>query len=162
MNVIFIPECYADTTLTDFFLRNKDLRIHQRGIAKVASIMEKGNSKYFRIVGIIDADKRLPRYFDKFLEKNRVGNVVLKHKPNSEEYLIVLQPELERFLINCCEKSNIDLIDYDLPKNLNDLINVTKNASILNNHNFKRLLKSLQNSEDFKALEHFIYELQHF
>ena len=107
MNVIFIPECYADTTLTDFFLRNKDLRIHQRGIAKVASIMEKGNSKYFRIVGIIDADKRLP-------------------------------------------------------KNLNDLINVTKNASILNNHNFKRLLKSLQDSEDFKALEHFISQLQHF
>jgi hypothetical protein len=162
MRVIFIPECYADTTLTDFFLRNKDLIIHQRGITKVASIMEKSGSKYARIVGIVDADKRTPRYFDEFIEKKRIGNVVLKQKPHSEQSLIVLQPELERFLINCSEKSNIDLADFNLPSHIDELIEITKSVSIANNHNFKRLLKSLKDSEDFKGLEQLFSELQLF
>ena len=161
MRILFIPECYADTTLTDFFLRNKDLRMHQRGIAKVASIMENSGSKYFRMVGIIDDDKRMPRYFDKFFEIKRTGNVILKKKLNSEEYLIVIQPELERFLINCSKKLDINLIDFNLPDNLEDLIDVTKNVAISDNHNFKRLLKSLKDSEDFKGLEQFFSELQH-
>jgi hypothetical protein len=161
MRILFIPECYADTTLTDFFLRNKGLRMHQRGIAKVASIMEKSGSKYYRIVGIIDDDKRLPRYFNMFLEINRIGNVILRQKPNSEEYLIVIQPELERFLMNCSKKLNINLAEFNLPDSLEDFIAVTKNVAISDNHNFKKLLKSLKDSEDFKGLEQFFTELQH-
>lgn len=160
MRVIFIPECYADTALTDFFLKENKLVMHQRGIAKVAAFMKNSGSKYARIVGIIDADKRQPLYFEEFSEKKRIGNVVLKQKNDSEQYLIVLQPELERFLITCSEELKLDLADFNLPTELEQLISITKNVSIANNHNFKRLLKALLESEDFKGLEEFLTSLK--
>ncbi len=160
MNVIFIPECYADTTLTDFFLKDNKLVIHQRGISKVAAFMERSGSKYARLVGIIDADKRQPLYFKDFKEKKRIGNVVLKQKNNSEQYLIVLQPELERFLITCSEELKLDLADFNLPTELQHLIDITKNVSVANNHNFKRLLKALLESEDFKGLGQLLISLK--
>ena len=160
MKIVFIPECYADTTLIDFFLRDKSKRIHQRGNTKVADTMQKQAAQHYRIVGIVDADKRQPTYFQKIKEIKTFNNVALFQKDDSEQYLIMLKPALEAFLINSCKEISVELSDFELPNSLKELTAITKNVSIADNHKFKRLLKTLKDSPTFQNLDLFFKELE--
>ena len=160
MRVIFIPECYADTALIDFFLRDKSKRLHQRAISKVASAMQSETSSYIRKIGVIDNDKNQPPFFKKFTEIKNSDNFSILHKPDTELYLIKLKPALEVFLINLCKEIGKQLSDFDLPNNLKQLTDITKDPSIANNPKFKRLLNELRETPTFQELKQFLSELQ--
>ena len=81
-------------------------------------------------------------------------------KDDSEQYLIMLKPALEAFLINSCKEISVELSDFELPNSLKELTAITKNVSIADNHKFKRLLKTLKDSPTFQNLDLFFKELE--
>jgi preprotein translocase subunit Sss1 len=162
MKIKFIPECYADTTLARFILRDNSLILHQRANSKVANTMEKDISKYYRLIGVIDDDKRQPLYFQQFKEVKKSDFVILKQKPNWEEYLIVLKPAIEKFILQCSIEAELNILDFDLPDSVPDLREITKTEKIETNVSFKRLLKEISenNSTNFEFLKSLFAELK--
>lgn len=155
MNVKFIPECFADTALVHFFLKNDDLYIHQRGVGEVANSMKSKAAASYRIIGIVDNDKRQPSYFQNFEAIETKGSITVKKIPQSEQYLIVLNPAIERFLLNCCQEIGLDLSTFNLPDDLKALTKITKDVNIKTNSDYQNLLNALlqEKSPDFVFLE---------
>jgi len=144
--VIFVPECYIDTTLTEFFVKDKKLIVHEQGIHGVAKnfIQIDEARPELTIVGIIDNDKKTPRHFDNFEIVSNENNVILKVLPNKQHYLIVLSPAIERFILDCSQEAKLDLKEFNLSYILKEFKRITKKESIKENPDFRNLLLRLK------------------
>ena len=141
--VRFIPECHADTTLVRF-LTNKFPNVdHEDSISGVARNFQVARDQTYKLVGIVDDDKRTPKYLDDFRVIKRSNGVILKQKPDKEHYLVVITPALEKFLIKDCITVGKSMNDFKLPDNLRSLTKITKGPQIEHNTNFHNLIQNL-------------------
>ena len=124
-----MPECYIDTTLVRSLL-NANVN-HKHSCNEVAREMEKGKYKDAFAVGIIDNDKRKISYIEGFEEISRTDNLTfLKHK-NKHHYVIKVGKEhkaMETFIKANVEALGMKMEDFDLPSDLADLIEHTKDS----------------------------------
>lgn len=95
-------------------------------------------------VGIVDDDKRKPKLFDAYSEQLKTQDSLrLMQKPKSSHYLIVVEPAIEKWLLENAEK-----VDVTSPfVVLKDLQRVTKNEiEVVKNQSFKQFLSDLNNA----------------
>ena len=124
-----MPECFIDTTLVGSLLEAKVS--HKHSCNEVAKEMEKGRFKDSFAVGIIDNDKRKIPYIEGFEVLGRTDNLTfLKHK-NKHQYVIKVGKErkaMETFIIANVEAIGMKMEDFDLPSDLEELIEQTKDS----------------------------------
>lgn len=150
-----MPECFIDTTLIASLL---DAKVsHKHSSNEVAREMEKGHYKDAFAVGIIDNDKRKISYIESFDEIGRTDNLTfLKHR-DKPQYVIKVGKEhkaMETFI-----KANVDAIgmkmeDFDLPSDLAELVEQTKNSvSTQKDPRIQKLCKVIRQSPEVAILQ---------
>lgn len=150
-----MPECYIDSTLIASLL---DAEInHKYGCNEVANEMERGKYRDSFAVGIIDNDKRQHSYAKEFFEICQTDNLsFLKHK-EKHQYLIKvgkLHKAMESFLISSVNAMGMKMEDFDLPSNLDELLNITKDkVSSQKDPRLLKLFKMLQRSPEVYKLK---------
>ena len=150
-----MPECFIDTTLVKSLL-DADVN-HKHSCNEVAREMEKGLFKDAFAVGIIDNDKRKISYIESFEEIGRTDNLTfLKHR-DKHHYVIKVGREhkaMETFI-----KANVDAIgmkmeDFDLPSDLAELIEQTKDSvSTQKEPRILKLCKTMRQSPEVAKLQ---------
>jgi hypothetical protein len=142
-----IPECYVDTKVAEISGQAKRYN-HAHGCGDVANYMIK--SKNIICLGIIDEDLKKgpsPRYFSEFELIREENNLKLKKHKVLKQYLILICPEIERWLMNDAIIVQVEPTDknYDLPANLKGFKSICKTQNIDKNIGFNRFVKSLVN-----------------
>lgn len=155
-----IPECFADTKVAEIVGRALRKYNHQHGCGNVANLM-KTKFKDRVALGIIDEDKDKgpqSKYFLNFEILTTKDNLMLKRHSGRMHYLIVVQPEIEEWLLGNAEVADINPKDYDLPFGLKGLKQITKNQNIDKNNEFYRFIKELiqRNSPGLRTLGEWI------
>lgn len=150
-----MPECFIDTTLVASLL---DAKVsHKHSCNEVIKEMEKGTYKDRFAVGIIDNDKRPLTYTKEFVEIGQTDNLTfLKHK-QKHQYIIKVGKEhqaMETFLIANVEAMGMQMEDFNLPSNLDDLIKTTKNSvTTQNDTRILKLSKAMRKSPEVAKLK---------
>ena len=150
-----MPECFIDTTLDASLL---DAKVsHKHSCNEVSREMEKGKYEDAFAVGIIDNDKRKLSYIESFDEIGRTDNLTfLKHK-DKHHYVIKVgknHKAMETFI-----KANVDAIgmkmeDFDLPSDLAELIEQTKDSvSTQKEPRILKLCKAMRQSPEVAKLQ---------
>ena len=150
-----MPECFIDTTLVASLL---DAKVsHKHSCNEVAKEMEKGKYKDAFAVGIIDNDKRKISYIEGFDEIGRTENLTfLKHK-EKHQYVIKVGKEhkaMETFLKANVEAIGMKMEDFNLPSDLDELIEETKDRnSTQKDPRLLNLCKTLRQSPEVAKLQ---------
>ena len=148
-----IPECYIDTNLVETLLQigtGKEHAVnHQKGCNNVACTMRKNDGF---AVGVVDTDKQQPPYWDEFLPIEESHHLSLKKHESRSQYVILINPALERFLLDCVKEAELDLQDYGLPSNFDEFRHLTKDVDSKRETKFKNLFKALQNHKEMQIL----------
>jgi hypothetical protein len=151
MDKSIMPECYADTLLIEALVPSKTGYNHKMGCFKVEAEMKYGVLKDKFAVGIIDNDKRQIKYLNEFEEIDKIdGSLILwKHKFKSH-YIIQICPALEKWIMNVCALENINLVEFGLSTDLEELKKYTKSQSGLDDKKLKGLFKAISNRYNSK------------
>lgn len=150
-----MPECFIDTTLVSSLL---DAKVsHKHSCNEVAKEMERGKFKDVFAVGIIDNDKRKISYIEGFEEIGRTDNLTfLKHK-NKHQYVIKVGKDckaMETFIKANVEAIGMKMEDFDLPSDLSELIEQTKDrVSTQKDPRIQKLCKALRQSPEVATLQ---------
>ncbi len=150
-----MPECFIDTTLVGSLL---DAKVnHKYSCNEVAREMEKGKYKDAFAVGIIDNDKRKISYIEGFEEIGRTDNLTfMKHK-EKHQYVIKVGKEskaMETFIIANVETIGMKMEDFDLPSDLAELIEQTKDSETTQKDpRILKLCKTLRQSPEVTKLQ---------
>jgi hypothetical protein len=143
-----MPECYLDTNLVEFLLGRANSVNHKKGNSSVAATM---NNKRFLdnfAVAVIDDDKRKLKELDGCLAVEKLwrdGLKLFKH-PERKHYFIQLSPAIEKWILNECEKGEINIELYNLPGNFKELKNL-KGFTQRNDQRFKELFADMLMNE---------------
>ena len=152
-----IPECYVDTNLTETL--TGIICNHQKGCANVVKQMQEKRSDRFAL-GIIDKDKRTVGYVSEFtLVASNEWLEVLKHQTRPH-YLIYIIPAVEGFMLRAAEEANVNLADYGLPTELEQLKKVSKQQASKRDHRFARLFTALRDTTGLKMLQAIVEYIQ--
>ena len=139
-NKHIIPECFADTLLVESlgFVKPN----HQKNISQVIKFST--NSIYRFSFGIIDDDKNKPPKLEKEFEKiTETYGLRLYQRKNASNYLIVLKPAFEKWVLFAAEMAGVKPEDLNLPKDLKEFGKLTKRVNIGENKEFKSFLKKI-------------------
>lgn len=141
----FLPECNLDSTLVEVLLNKPFAVNHNKGNSNVAVKMTQAKMKDSFAVGIIDEDKvKLKALEDfKIIERLARKNVKLYSHRKRKHYFIQLCPAVEAWILNECNKADIQLINYELPTTLRGLIKM-KGLKQRNDNRFVRLFKEME------------------
>ena len=146
-----VPECYIDTNLAEYLLDTHGVN-HQKGCNAVAKKMMESNLKDQFSIGIIDNDKRQHSYVGVFKEIAHTQHItLLKHKERPH-YFIRISPAMDQFILDCAAEQGINLQDYGLPSELEELTKVTKDVNAKNDYRFKSLFGALEGSIELSKL----------
>ncbi len=161
--ILFVPECYGDTLIVELLLRSlaifSHLKItevvnHQKGINKVGAAMKSvGQRKDKLAIGIVDNDKKITHsYIKEFIDitpvNNENSNLQLKKHPTHNQFLIVLNPAFDQWLLNCAAAVAVNPIDYHLNVlDVNAFKSITKDVNLKSNQNFVTFVKELKRKE---------------
>jgi hypothetical protein len=146
-NRSIIPECYVDSCLTEVLLNAGKSHVnHQKGNGTVAKKMKEDFNDSF-CVGIIDEDRRPLAYLTEFdLKKQSAALKLWKHK-TKHHYLIQVCPVIEQMITKECLVKNIELVDFNLPSEVRDLMKESKSVSSKNDIRFIELFKRMLSEE---------------
>jgi hypothetical protein len=142
-----VPECYVDTKIAEIVGQAKRKYNHQHGCGDVSKVLQK-QLKDKIALGIVDEDLGKGPVAKYFLEFNLVvkeNNLILKKHQTRKHYLILICPEVEKWLLEDAKNVSIDPSDpeYNLPGNLNGFIQISKEKDIDRNEGFKKFIKTL-------------------
>lgn len=137
-----IPECYVDTNLVETLVCHGGCN-HQKGCNQVAKIMKDKFKNRFA-VGIIDADKRTPRYLDEFEPIAGSVHLALLRHPELPHFIVTVSPAIDGFILAAAKDAGLDLKAYGLADNLAELKVQTKNVLSNKDSRFKRLFRDLE------------------
>lgn len=144
-----VPECYVDTKVAEIVGQAKRGYNHQHGCGDVAKTLST-NLKNMTALGIIDEDKNKgpqAKYFSHFVTVKEENNLILKKHNEKDQYLILICPEIEKWLLSDADAIGINMEDFELPKNLSGLKEITKTQDIDKNIDFYRFIKALIREE---------------
>ena len=146
---IVVPECYVDTNLINVLL-NKACN-HQKGCATVCKTLDTKLADQFAIA-IIDKDKSEPKAIEQFVKIVESEHLVVSKHQTRHHYLIQIKPAIERFILDAVEELNINLSDYGLPTELDDLRIVSKTITAKEDVKFARLFYALRSASHIQCL----------
>ncbi|MCU0323350.1 MAG: hypothetical protein MUE72_13095 [Chitinophagaceae bacterium] len=155
-----IPECYVDTKVAEILGESSKKYNHQHGCGDVANELKKTD----RIaLGIIDEDKfKGPnaKYFSEFELIKIENNLILKKHKTKKQFLVLICPEVEKWLIADAEKValNPSTEEFGLPNQLKDFKKISKIKDIDKNIGFYRFIKALvrEKSPSITTLKYWI------
>jgi hypothetical protein len=141
-----VPECHAETIMVSkLFIHNHDLLNHAAGIHQVSNTLWKSNIAGYINVGFVDADKHnTPIYLDDFIVIEESACISLKIHPDTDDYLFVAKPAIEKFLFLQLEEIGKTPSDFELPNDFNKFKHQLKKSSIGTNQNYHNLLMELK------------------
>lgn len=142
-----LPECHVDTKVAEIITYASEKYNHQHGCGQIANQL-KNRLKDNVALGIIDEDKNkgpIAKYFLEFEEMKKENGLILKRHTHKKQYLILICPEIEDWLLMNANATNIDPLSYNLPSNLKGFKQITKTQNIDLNIEFYRFVKSLMN-----------------
>jgi hypothetical protein len=142
-----LPECYVDTKIAEIVTRSSEKYNHQHGCGQIA-LQLKTRFKDIVALGIIDEDKNkgpVANYFLQFEETCSENGLILKKHKVRKQYLILICPEIEEWLLTNATSVQVDPSNFNLPSNLKGFKQITKTQSIDLNIGFYRFIKLLIN-----------------
>ena len=158
MDLAIIPECFVDTNLVETLVPpiGKGYN-HQHGCGTVTKVMKEKFSNGFA-VGIIDKDKREVDYLKECNTIIVTGGLLLHKHKIRHHYVIQIAPVIERMILSNALSVHINLEDYDLPSDLEQLRKVSKTENSKKDIRFKRLFRDMKaaNAADLVKLEAWI------
>jgi hypothetical protein len=144
-------ECKPDRELVRT-IKPGEIVIHAGGKSGVCKRLENA----YHAKGLVDEDPQSarPPYMDKLKSLDGRESVKLYYDRFRKNFLIVLCPRLEEWILNAVKELNIDLKDYNLPADPNKLHAVINS----NLKNFRELLHTLKQKQSKKlaVLEEFL------
>lgn len=156
-----VPECFVDTKIAEILGQAKKYN-HQHGCGDVANELKNRHQNNFAL-GIVDEDKNKgpqAKYFSEFVIIAEENNLILKKHIHNKHYLILICPEIEKWLLADSEKVKINPANknYNLPEELKDFVQKTKIQNIEKNEGFKRFIKDLvkENAPSITTLKRWI------
>lgn len=153
---IVVPECYVDTNLMNVLL-NK-LCNHQKGCATVCKTLETRLSDQFAIA-IIDKDKNEPKAVEQYIPIGESEYIIVSKHQTRAHYLIQIKPAIERFILYAAAELNVNLSDYGLPEELNELRKITKTTTATEDATFARLFHTLRSASHIQCLNNVLQYL---
>lgn len=162
MDKAIITECFIDTNLLETLVPTKIGYNKQHGCNNVVNLM-KGNLKDKFALGIVDRDKRELDYLKEFEILDEVSGCLLLWKHTTiHHYIIQIVPEVEPWLIKIVYELGIDLLEYNLPNDLNGMYKYAKKKSSKNDSNLRRLFYDFGRRDHIalKKLTHWIKYLK--
>lgn len=147
---VVVPECYVDTNLMNVLL-GKACN-HQKGCATVCKIMDETLFNQFAIA-VIDQDKRQPKATKQYVEIGESADLIVSKHKDRPHYLILINPAVESFILSAAKELNVDLADYQLSKDMEELKKQTKTITAKDDKRFKLLFKKLRNASNIKCLD---------
>jgi hypothetical protein len=157
-----VPECYVDTRIAEILGQAKGKYNHQHSNGAVANELQR-RFKERVVLGIVDEDKgkgAVPKYFSEFIIIAEENNLILKKHKDRNQYLILICPEIERWLLADSERVGINPseLEYKLPDKLANLTKMTKTKDIDRNEGFKKFIKALvrENAPSTTTLKNWI------
>lgn len=143
-----VTECFADTAALEivFQLANKSLN-KQHGVSNVAKVMKEKGVGVIRM-GIIDGDRgrhvQNP-YFEYFIKEDSYDDLLHLKKHNQfDQYLVVIEPAIEYFLIEAATEAGLSTYEYPFLKGLDKMKELCKDSEIYNNSKFREFIKHLK------------------
>lgn len=139
-----LPECYVDTKVAEMISQSSKYN-HQHGCGQIANQL-KNTFKNKVALGIIDEDRDkgpIANYFLEFIEVKSENGLILKRHTERAQYLILICPEIEEWLLNNANFVEVDPIYYNLPKHLQEFKHITKKQNINTNIGFYQFIKTL-------------------
>lgn len=141
-----VPECFVDTRIAEILGQAKRKYNHQHGFGGVSSELLSSLKEQIAL-GIIDEDKNKgqSKYFLEFDLVVQENNLILKKHKNKKHYLILVCPEVEKWLLHDAKMIGVNPSDaeYNLPNELKGLIKISKIKDIDRNEGFKKFIKTL-------------------
>ncbi|GAB4045042.1 hypothetical protein [Spirosoma litoris] len=155
------PECHADTALITYFVSDNRIIEHSAGINEVSKSLQTVRSDATILLGIVDNDKHKPRYLREFETIEESNKVCFKHKPASNQYLIIIDKAIETFLLWNASQVNINVVDYGLSTDVRVLGGKLKSLAIETDPNYLQLLTDLHTRQapGFLTLERILNDL---
>lgn len=144
-----LPECYVDTKVAEIITYATEKYNHQHGCGQIASQL-KNRLKNNIALGIIDEDKNkgpMAKYFLEFEEIKSENGLILKKHVTREQYLILICPEIEKWLLSTADSVGVTLVNFNLPNQLKGFKQITKTQDIDKNIEFYQFIKLLLNKK---------------
>ena len=142
-----LPECYVDTKVAEIVSRSSEKYNHQHGCGQIAYQL-KNRLRDKIVLGIIDEDKNkgpVAKYFFEFEEIKSENGLILKKHKERKQYLILICPEIEEWLLWNANSVKVDPSVLNLPVGLRGFKQITKTKNIDSNNDFHRFIKLLLN-----------------
>ncbi|MDQ2751971.1 MAG: hypothetical protein M3R72_03015 [Bacteroidota bacterium] len=140
-----VPECNVDTRIVEVLGRIVCVG-HKHGKGNVSRELEKALQNNIAL-GIVDEDANKgpePKYFAiQFKEIRREHNLVLKKHSSASHFLIIICPEIEKWLNENALTVNLLPTDYGLPENFTGFIKLCKSKDIRKNFQFDNFIKAM-------------------
>lgn len=144
-----LPECFVDTKVAEIITYASEKYNHQHGCGQIASQL-KNRLKNNIALGIIDEDKNkgpVAKYFLEFEQIKSENELILKKHKSREQYLILICPEVEEWLLRNANAVGVQLSSHNLPDKLKGFKQITKTQDIDKNIEFYQFIKSLLNKK---------------
>ena len=147
---IVVPECYVDTNLMNVLV-GKACN-HKKGCTNVCKVLDEKLTDQFAIA-VIDRDKKEPASVQNYelIAANRFI-MVSKHRQRPH-YLIHICPAIEEFILAAANELNVNLADFGLPTDRDQLKLKTKTVTAKEDEKFARLFKSLRPASNIQCLD---------
>jgi hypothetical protein len=153
----FIPECHAETTMVAILFEGIGYHNHAPGIGNVSHKLKKNDLAGYINIGFVDKDKNsIPTYFDEFEVQDQIENVIFKKHPQNNDYLIIVDKNIERFILSQLDEIGKKPSDYNLPDDRLAFSRITKKISIEKNEGYRQLIHELKEKKPSGI--QFIYE----
>ncbi len=146
-------ECKPDKALVMSLGIPKKYIRHVGGKSNICKRLERG----YGLKGLMDEDplSTQPPYIKSLEVINELSNFKILHDPHRNNYVIMLSPRLEEWILKIAKEVNINVSNYGLPTNADDLHKVI-NVKL---ENFRKLLSDLRDrSKAIKDLERILKE----
>lgn len=137
---MILVECNPDEVLVRLLIGSRNIE----HCGSKSGICKRLSRKYRDSIGLVDHDpgSAQPRYIRELLaqgKSKRIDDITIIYDPRRNNYIIMLYPRLEEWIIKVSKQSGIKLSKYNLPSDGNKLHREI-NARL---YNFEKFLEEL-------------------
>jgi hypothetical protein len=155
----FLGEGNVEVVLMKFLGIPAERAANISGIAKAMKNQQEFFDKI--IVGMVDNDaKNVPSYFDEFKVVNDENNIHKKKHKDNKHYLLVICPEMEKWLLQLASDNEILIQNFGLPTTPKELHKITSSENLRNNSDFRDFLMAIQNTAPIQTLRQWLKDLK--
>ncbi len=145
-----LPECFVDTNLIEYLL---DAAVnHQHCCSKVVGALNSTFAEGFA-VGIIDKDKVELGYIRECDEIAKTAHLTLMKHKTRPQYLITIQPAVDRFVLDCAITQDVDTNAFGIPSDLKGFTKLSKSVTSNTDSRFKHLFAAIKDHAEIVALK---------